>query len=452
MVHDLEDRIRAYSEHLEDTTPWVGAETAQRIAQRGRRSSRLIPAIAAAGLVVLVIAAVVILDPFGSEEIPFVEESTTAPTTTGVTEAVPSTTTTVLDDTTTSTAVASTTLPAPPLPLVTWTRVFTGEGVPEEIQAVAQVDGGYVAVGNDENADALVLRSTDGINWEQVAADVFRGEGFQGAFDVAASSDVVVVVGDTGSSGDQEPLVWTSTDAGATWRQIELEGTGRAWAVTATEDGFLAAGDGIWTSPDGIEWRPVVDDGGAYGVVGLVHSPRGFVSVGNSDHQAAVWVSEDGETWQRVPHDDGLFGITQPTSGSTWMNDVVATPDGFMAVGVARNKPAVWTSVDGYSWTRTSNQPAAKGGYQPMNAVTRTEGWLVAVGFYQSSTDTQTALAWVSHDNGQTWRTPTDEGSAFTTPRTGTIYPHDVVGDGTQLLAVGYRNDSAAIWIGTIEE
>ena len=462
-MFDLDDRIRVYADYLEETTPQLGAETARRIAQSYPRYGRLVPAIVAAITMILVIAAVVILDPFGSEG-PFIEEPTTIPTTT---PSVTPTTTTVVEDTT------MTTITAPEVPVITWTLAFMGEGTFEEMQSVALTEGGYVAVGNDYwNADAAIWRSSDGVAWERVAIDdaVFGGEGSQWGMDVAARGDVVVAVGSSeppGSFSSVTPVAWTSTDAGETWQRIELEGTGGAWAVTATDDRFVAGGDGIWTSTDGVDWRPVADNAGAFGIVSIAHSERGFVAVGNSDNQAAVWTSQDGEVWQRVPHDDGLFGVPPhqlpTTSGSTWINDVIATPDGFIAVGVSR-KPTVWTSPDGYNWSRTPNQPAAKGGYQPIEAVTQTGTMLVAVGFHQihSYVDPggpqNEALAWVSLDGGQTWITPADEGTAFGTP-VAQIYPNDVVADGTRLVAVGYHTNSAAmptptnvaIWTATIE-
>jgi hypothetical protein len=441
---DLDRELRDYAELMEQVMGPIHVEAFQAAKPARRRPNRrgLAVALAAAALMILVIAAVVILDPFGSEG-PFIEEPTTiAITTPSVTEAVPPTTTAVVEEPTTTTTTA------PVVPVITWERVFTSF---DSIQAVALVEGGFIAVGG-----AAIWRSSDGVAWERIAGDdaVFGGEG--SGMDVAARGDAIVVVGTAGPSGDERPLAWTSTDAGQTWQRIELEGTGRAWAVTATDDHILAAGDGIWTSTDGVDWRPVADDGGAYGVVGIAHSERGFVAVGNSDTQTAVWTSQDGEVWQRVPHDDGLFGAFQPNAGSTWINDVIATTDGFIAVGASRNKPTVWTSLDGYNWSRTPNQPAAKGGYQPITAITQAGNMLIAVGFHEISSQIavggprQAALAWISHDNGQSWRAPTDEGSVFG-PIQGKIYPIDVVADGTRLVAVGYRNDEGAVWTATIE-
>jgi hypothetical protein len=82
----------------------------------------------------------------------------------------------------------------------------------------------------------------------------------------------------------------------------------------------------------------------------------GLVAVGtdssSDDGAAAVWTSVDGITWSRVAHDEAIFGGT----GRQAMHAVVAGGPGLVAVGT--DWPTddadgmVWTSVDGITWSR----------------------------------------------------------------------------------------------------
>jgi hypothetical protein len=82
----------------------------------------------------------------------------------------------------------------------------------------------------------------------------------------------------------------------------------------------------------------------------------------DGDRRAAVWTSEDGYVWSRLPHNKA-FQLTP--SGSPQcpfgFRDVVAGGPGLVAVGdVAAPGPtntikaAVWTSSDGLNWSRVS--------------------------------------------------------------------------------------------------
>ena len=136
------------------------------------------------------------------------------------------------------------------------------------------------------------------------------------------------------------------------------------------------------------------------GGVGLV--AVGFYESGN-DRDAAVWTSMDGITWSRAPHDDAVFGgdgwqeVRSVTSGGPGL---VAIGSSFSAVGVAA---AVWTSTDGITWSRVPHNEAVLGGDgQPgMSSVTAGGPGLVAVGFDDAGGDMDAAV-WTSPD-GITW-------------------------------------------------
>lgn len=116
------------------------------------------------------------------------------------------------------------------------------------------------------------------------------------------------------------------------------------------------------------------------------------MAVGTGGDDAAVWTSVDGIIWSRVPYDEAIFGgpIDQA------MTSVTAAGAGVVAVGFdgvddfSRNgnddelDGAVWTSVDGITWSRVPDDAAAFGaGPKPvwvMNSIVAGGPGLVAVG------------------------------------------------------------------------
>jgi hypothetical protein len=125
-----------------------------------------------------------------------------------------------------------------------------------------------------------------------------------------------------------------------------------------------------------------------------------------------VWTSVDGITWSRVPHDEVVFG----GEGNQWMDAVTAGGSGLVAVGgdwsSEVNASAVWTSVDGITWSRVPQDDTVFGGEhdQAMNSVTSWGSGLVAVGRawaesggdHSDGSDDSAASVWTSVD-GITW-------------------------------------------------
>jgi hypothetical protein len=101
----------------------------------------------------------------------------------------------------------------------------------------------------------------------------------------------------------------------------------------------------------------------AAGGPGLVAVGReGLGADGNGS--AAVWTSVDGFTWSRVPHDETVFGGT----GGQQMFGVVVGGPGLVAVGReglgadGNGSAAVWTSPDGFTWSRVPDDEEIFGG------------------------------------------------------------------------------------------
>ena len=170
-----------------------------------------------------------------------------------------------------------------------------------------------------------------------------------------------------------------------------------------------------------------------------------------------MWTSVDGLTWSRVPDDESVFGAAE-------MFSVTAGGPGLVAVGgKARPRsddydPAVWTSVDGLTWSRVPDDESVFGtGLLPN--VTATERGLVII---VDTADLNLRL-WTSED-GLTWSPSPDDDAVFddedAPPRSGTTI--DVFGvavGGPGLVAVGDSEkearssviEVAAVWVATLE-
>ena len=380
-----------------------------------------------------------------------------------------------------------------------WSRVPHDEGifggsVSKTMSSVTAGGPGLVAVGSvgrNQNSNAAVWTSVDGLTWSRVPHDetVFGGPGGQRMSDVTVGGPGLVAVGWAEVGGYSDAAVWTSVD-GLNWSRVPHDeaifGTTidqEMNAVTTGGPGLVAVGwasddqndesavAAVWTSVDGTAWSQVPHDETVFGggqwqwMSDVTTGGPGLVAVGEDGSDAAVWISVDGLTWSRVPHDEEIFGRADGRGGQE-MSKVVATTAGLVAVGSeqigddvptgqARNA-AAWTSVDGLTWSRVPHDASVFGGIgnEWINDVTATETGLVAVGVlvHGNSSDwftDQEAVVWTSPD-GLTWsRAPQDE-AAFgeAAMRSVTAVGTRVVAVGDESLApVGKASDSLHVWV-----
>jgi hypothetical protein len=139
----------------------------------------------------------------------------------------------------------------------------------------------------------------------------------------------------------------------------------------------------------------------------VVASTEGFVAVGSDGEAAAAWVSTDGLEWAEARHDPGAFD----EGGPQFMRSVVKHGKTIVAVGGrgsggGREAAGWYLSTDGV-WRRatvlsSSGQPTA-------DALMRDVAWiggrLVAVGTARASKASPAgydAAVWTS-DDGQVW-------------------------------------------------
>jgi hypothetical protein len=325
----------------------------------------------------------------------------------------------------------------------------------QTIRSVGAGGPGRVAVGDmaqtEDYADpghaAAVWTSVDGITWSLVPHDevIFGGPGNQGMNDVTAGGPGLVAIGNDGGGNNVSvnAAVWTSVD-GTTWSRISHDetifGGARMHSVTVGGPGLVAVGStGI--GGDNLDFREATE------------ADKNFAT------NAAVWTSVDGITWSRVPHDDAVFG----GPGHQTMSKVIAAGPGLVAVGSDGTDDdadaAVWTSVDGITWSRVPHDETIFGGpnAQQMSSVTVGGPGLVAVGSdgphdYHRGGDEDIdyveAAVWTSFD-GVTWlRVPHDEdifGGDSNQWMTG------VTIRGSRLVAVGKHGNGAFRYDGTVE-
>ena len=146
--------------------------------------------------------------------------------------------------------------------------------------------------------------------------------------------------------------------------------------------------------------RAAVQAGGTIVAVG-----HGCVGSSFFSCRADVWLSSDGHDWEALPNDDGSLdaGSDVPVNRPTGMMDVVAGPEGFVAVGAVseggRSRATAWVSPDGRGWRPNTLDHAGDGS---VAAVAVGPDTLVAVGRVDTDAGVE-AAAWVSSD-GAAWK------------------------------------------------
>ncbi|MCH8984663.1 MAG: hypothetical protein IH943_11295 [Acidobacteria bacterium] len=372
----------------------------------------------------------------------------------------------------------------------TWSRVpydeavFGGSGA-QSMSSVTVGGPGLVAVGSswdgeeDRNVGvAVVWTSPDGVVWSRVPHDeaVFGGSVMSS---VTAGGPGLVAVGEAGS----DAAVWTSPD-GVVWSRVPHDeavfggsGAQSMSSVTVGGPGLVAVGSSweedrtdvaaaVWTSPDGVNWSRVPHNKEIFGGAGFQNMQSvtvggpGLVAVGSEDGGlepgAAVWTSVDGITWSRVPHNKEIFGgedsrqMQTDGAGRKAMNGVTAGGPGLVAVGSDGFDAAVWTSPDGVTWSRVPHDESVFGGAttQSMWSVTVASPGLVAVGG-DSSGDDVAAAVWTSPDGVNWSRVPHNKevfgGAGFQNMQGVTV-------GGPGLVAVGDAESDAAVWLAATED
>lgn len=219
-----------------------------------------------------------------------------------------------------------------------------------------------------------------------------------------------------------------STD-GRTWHQqprladgsvgMVAVGPGRVLAVgTANVPGSVVA---IWHSTDGLNWSATPDgaslhgrDGAFITMAAVVPAGDGWLAVGGEQLmcapgpclvRAVVWASPDGLQWTRradtaALQDAEMTGVVRTQAGYVAVGDAAVDP----SLPDSAIRPAIWTSPDGRTWTRSDRLPvvtAAKDADVVLDSVAVTGSRVVAVGHGTQGNGWVDAFAW--WNEGGTW-------------------------------------------------
>jgi len=285
--------------------------------------------------------------------------------------------------------------------------------------SVAEGESGFVAVGSDDasgNFDAAAWTSPDGASWTRVSPEspsTFGGPEDQQMRRVVSGGPGFVAVGYNGDAAE----VWTSN--GTTWTKLNNDAffepghVEEMWSVYPLGPTLVAVGSdefngdidaAVWISTNkGLNWyrvsRTYLEKPGDQQMTTVIAGGPGLVAVGydsqSSDKDAAVWTSTDGKRWTQVRDVDSLGG-----PGEQVMKGVTTVDRNLVAVGWDRSGDsidgAVWTSLDGKSWTKFT--PPALGGpnVQQIKSVAALGERLIAVGRDRSANRDEDAAVWVA--------------------------------------------------------
>lgn len=227
-----------------------------------------------------------------------------------------------------------------------------------EIASVADTSYGLLAVGRelrDFTTYNAMWRSDDGAVWERLPDnDDFGTTEFTGA---TASTLVALTERDGRVVGSGDVALWWTDDLGH-WESVAPPRLADGHpdisvrSVCAGPAGFVAAGVGMWFSPDGVEWEGLDSLARAFvAYSGAAFVDGSFVVAASLTGGPHVVTSPDGRTWTQhaLPGGDDDWPLAVCGHDGTLVVTGAAMPDDAPAQTLA------WTSSDaGATWTRTA--------------------------------------------------------------------------------------------------
>ena len=215
--------------------------------------------------------------------------------------------------------------------------------------------GYHNGIDSSLNSGATIFRSTDGINWNDVAP------GLNG---VCYGNGKYVAVGDAGA-------IFTSSDR-INWETQTSGTTENLRSVCFGNNLFVAVGfsGGIFTSPDGITWTAQTASGATI-LLSVCFGNNMFVAVGEN----GAFTSTDGITWTAQNIGADLYGVCFGNGT-------------FVAFNKNLSSSYAYTSSDGITWTKNSSS-----GYCSQD-ICFGNGQFVMVGDYGKGCTSPDGITW----------------------------------------------------------
>ena len=186
---------------------------------------------------------------------------------------------------------------------INWTIRSSGDVSDFRLYAITWTGSKFVAVGaNIVNNETEIQVSPDGITWARSAITIHSGE----LTSIAWSGNQLVVAGSYFSEGVRHPLLLSSPD-GIDWTlRSNANNSGYSFnEVIWTGSKFVMVGSGVsGYSTDGITWSYGAHP--AFSLYGVCYSGKTYVAAGNG-----LFTSNDGLNWTQAYPDDHLYTITE---------------------------------------------------------------------------------------------------------------------------------------------
>jgi hypothetical protein len=320
---------------------------------------------------------------------------------------------------------------------VRWRQVpVFGQAPAETVSGVAVTTAGAVIAAGAPGRQQLITvsRAADVAGMAKVSLSVIPG-----AVEPALTVDAVAAQGAQGrqqvavGSANGFPAAWTSADGGRTWHRAAGQSSGvlarpgiqQLTSVAHGQAGWLAVGGTagatgpapghpvVLTSADGRTWSAADSEpafaGGGLTAVQAAAGRGGYVIVGSrrvtdpggeARTVAAAWWSAGLTGWHRAS--DATAGALDGLDGSRQMRAVAATADGFVAVGSHGPLPAVWTTLDGQTWSLADLPLPAGATAAALEHVAAAGRTVVATGVGRTAAG-PVPYAVRSADGGRTW-------------------------------------------------
>jgi len=237
------------------------------------------------------------------------------------------------------------------------------------------------AIWTSKNGLSWTLAATHGIDPQQSGDNI-------GA--VTATADGFLAAGGTGEAGGNHAVIWIS-HGDTTWQRLtaaqglKVTGTtpaGIQYATSQGNDTLISDGSGVWLSTDGgTSWAQVpvpVNHGATAGISGLSSDGSGLIAVrpGTGAPGAAggvAYFSANGQVWH-------FAGLIDPAGG--WTPAVVKGSDyGFVVVGATTAGQSVAYASTGTGATWRPTQPlGSTSDIMIYSATVGSRGTVIAVG------------------------------------------------------------------------